>query len=261
MIPQIIHYCWFGNKSIPDEYLNYIETWRKFCPDFEIKKWDESNFDVHSNMYCKEAYDAGKWAFVSDYARLKIIYEYGGVYLDTDVEMIKDIRQLLKDGNGFIGFQNDIEVATGLGFAAEKRNKCVKSMLDVYEGRHFLLENGKFDLLPCPAANTYGMIKCGLNISEVRDSNVIMIENIKVYTEKYFNPYDVEKGKMNVTDCTYTIHHYGASWNDVKTLYIRKIKKIIPKYFLKRRTNKIAIENINKIRRCVESRTGHVAKL
>ncbi len=96
MIPKIIHYCWFGGKPLPDEVKKYMETWKKYCPYYEITEWNESNFDVNQNQYCREAYEAGKWAFVSDYARLKILYDYGGIYMDTDMEVCKAIRPLSK---------------------------------------------------------------------------------------------------------------------------------------------------------------------
>lgn len=108
MIPKIIHYCWFGGNPLPEQYKKYMESWKKYCSDYEIVEWNESNFDVTQNQYCYEAYQASKWAFVSDYARLKIIYENGGIYLDTDVELIKDVTPLVADGVGFIGFQNPI---------------------------------------------------------------------------------------------------------------------------------------------------------
>ena len=108
MIPKIIHYCWFGGNPLPEQYKKYMESWKEYCPDYEIVEWNENNFDVTKNQYCYEAYRASKWAFVSDYARLKIIYENGGIYLDTDVELIKDVTPLVADGVGFIGFQNPI---------------------------------------------------------------------------------------------------------------------------------------------------------
>ena len=131
MIPKIIHYCWFGGNSLPLNYQSYMESWKKNLPDYEIKCWNEDNFDVTQNLYCKEAYEHKKWAFVSDYARLKVIYDYGGIYLDTDVEVVKDLITLITNGVGYIGFQNSEEVNTGLGFAAAPHNLCIKSMLDI----------------------------------------------------------------------------------------------------------------------------------
>ena len=132
MIEKKIHYCWFGGNPLPELALKCIESWKKCCPDYEIIEWNGSNFDVTQNQYCREAYEAKKWAFVSDYARLKIIYDHGGIYLDTDVELLKPLTPFIQDGYGFIGFQNEEQVNTGLGFAAPQANCCVKQMLDAY---------------------------------------------------------------------------------------------------------------------------------
>lgn len=111
MIPKIIHYCWFGGKPLPDEVKYYISTWQKYCPDYEIKEWNESNFDVNQNQYCREAYETKKWAFVSDYARLKILYEYGGIYMDTDVEVCKPLDHLASYGF-WSGFESESQIQT-----------------------------------------------------------------------------------------------------------------------------------------------------
>ena len=244
MIPKVIHYCWFGNNPLPEKYLSYIETWRKFCPDYEIKEWNEKNFDVTSNDYCREAYAAGKWAFVSDYARLKIIYDNGGIYLDTDVEMIKDIRKLVKDGDGFIGFQNNEQITTGLGFSAEKGNECIKTMLDMYVNCHFKSENGKLNMLPCPARNTVALKKCGLKTGKKNMNNVQYLNGITVYPVDYFNPINFDTKKSNITNNTYCIHHYSSSWTSSKTNLIRKLKVICPDFLLNWRSNKISRKDI-----------------
>ena len=140
------------------------------------------------NQYCLETYNAKKWAFVSDYARLKIIYENGGVYLNTDVELLKDITPLISNGIDFIGFQNPIEVNTGLGFAAEPHNEVVKAMLCIYEKRHFVLSDGTYKTIPCPVANTLGLINCGLKVNQPWYTRIQMLNGIKVYPEEYFKP-------------------------------------------------------------------------
>lgn len=236
MIPKIIHYCWFGGNPLPDEYKGYIETWKKYCPDCEIKEWNESNFDVNQNMYCKEAYEAKKWAFVSDYARLKIIFEYGGIYLDTDVEVLKDLSSLISDGIGFIGFQNQEEVNTGLGFAAAANNVCIKQMLKVYESRSFNIYSGTFDLTPCPVANTAALKMCGLKTGKINSQEIQKLNGLNVYPIEYFNPIDPDTMKCAITENTYTIHRYSASWTSHKSKRIRKLKKIIPDYILHKRT-------------------------
>ena len=118
-IPKKIHYCWFGGKEIPDSLKRYMETWHRFCPDYEIIRWDESNYDITKNRYMREAYECLKWGFVPDYARLDIIYNEGGVYLDTDVELVSSLDRLLND-EMFCGFSCNFQIAMGLGFGAIK---------------------------------------------------------------------------------------------------------------------------------------------
>ena len=247
MIPKTIHYCWFGGKPLPEKYSEYIDSWRKFCPDFEIMQWDESNFDVNQNVYCKEAYESKQWAFVSDYARLSIIYHNGGIYLDTDVELIKSIEPLIKDGIGYIGFQNPMEVTTGLGFAAEANNICIQSMLQIYENRHFILEDGSFNKVPCPAANTVGLMKCGLKIGKKWSKSIQKLPGLKVYPQDYFNPLNSDTLKLKITPNTYTIHQYSASWISDSAKQKQKLKKIIPDIILNERVIRISKRDIKKI--------------
>ena len=140
-IPKVIHYCWFGGNEMPAAYKKYMESWKRYCPDYEIKLWNEQNFDFSDNLYARQAYEQKKWAFVSDYARLKIIYEFGGIYLDTDVEIIRPLDDLL-ELKGFLGFQDNKEIATGLGFGAEKGNPVIKAMLADYADAAFILPDG-----------------------------------------------------------------------------------------------------------------------
>ena len=143
MIPKVIHYCWFGGNPLPELALKCIESWKKFCPDYEIKEWNETNYDVRSCRYISEAYDAGKWAFVSDYARFDILYKYGGIYFDTDVELVSSIDDILQRGP-FMGTQkgNPIIVAPGLGIAAAEGMPIYKSILDFYKNKSFYYPDG-----------------------------------------------------------------------------------------------------------------------
>ena len=120
-IPKVLHYCWFGGAPKPKNIQNCIRSWKKYCPDYEIIEWNEQNFDVSQSLYTRQAYDARRWAFVADYARLKILYEQGGIYMDTDVELLRSLDDLLVYP-AFFGFQHNNEVATGLGFGAEARS-------------------------------------------------------------------------------------------------------------------------------------------
>ena len=247
MIPKKIHYCWFGRNPLPEQYKKYMASWKKFCPDYEIIEWNETNFDVTQNQYCHEAYLASKWAFVSDYARLKIIYENGGIYLDTDVELVKDITPLVTDGVGFIGFQNPIEATTGLGFAAAPHNVVVKAMLDIYENRNFVRPDGTYNVIPCPAANTVGLIHCGLKVGKPWCNQVQVLQDMRVYPEEYFNPLDNDTQRLSITENTYTIHQYAATWLGKKYSLRKKIKQWIPNIFLRWRTEKVAQKHLKEI--------------
>lgn len=244
MIPKIIHYCWFGGNPLPDEYKGYIETWKKFCPDYEIREWNESNFDVNQNTYCKEAYAAKKWAFVSDYARLKIIFENGGIYLDTDVEVLKDLSPLISDDIGFIGFQNQEEANTGLGFAAAPNNICIGKMLELYEKRHFNIGNEEYDLTPCPVVNTVALRMCGLKTGKINALRIQELSGLKVYPIEFFNPVDPDTMKCTITENTYTIHRYSASWTSSESKKMRKLKKFIPACILHKRTEYISKRDV-----------------
>ena len=248
-IPKIIHYCWFGGNPLPKAHQNYIDTWKKFCPDFEIREWNESNFHPEriENRYFQEAFQAKQWAFVSDYARLKILYEHGGVYLDTDVEVVRPLNPLLAEGEGFIGFQNPYEINTGLGFAAAPFCPVVKAMLDVYCNRRFLLEDGSYNRIPCPASNTMALLQLGMKNGKNHCEQIQRIKDIVVYPEDYFNPYNRDTCKLNVTENTYTIHHYAESWFSQKSKKKTLLKRVIPNWYLKRRVGRIAQSDLQKI--------------
>ena len=149
MIPKVIHYCWFGGNPMPKLAKKCIKSWKKYLPDYEIIEWNESNFDINCCNYVKEAYQEQKFAYVSDYARLKIIYDNGGIYLDIDVEIIKPLDDLLKY-DSFFGFENPEFIATGLGFGAVKHNKIVKQMMDEYGNNHYHIEGSEADNVSCP---------------------------------------------------------------------------------------------------------------
>jgi len=149
MIPKIIHYVWVGGGPLTPLAEKCIESWKKFCPDYEIKRWDETNFDINQNIYCKEAYESKKWAFVSDYIRAKVLYDFGGIYLDTDVELVKNIDVLLQN-DAFCGFENFRYVAYGLGFGSKKDNAVLSEMLEYYDRMEFLSEDGTLNQITCP---------------------------------------------------------------------------------------------------------------
>lgn len=224
MIPKVIHYCWFGNNPLPFEVKKCINSWKKICPDYEIRRWDETNFDVYQNDFIKSAYGSKAWAFVSDYARLKIVYDEGGIYLDTDVELKKSLDELRKN-EGFFAIQQEGHYCnTGLGFGAKKENEIVKTMLDLYDDLIYSEEN-KFSIA-CPYLNTKALEKYGYSYSD----DVIVIHNNLVLPPRFMDPIAPGKNKENLLcNDTVSIHHYSASWMDDKTVRRRKIIRIIGK--------------------------------
>ncbi|MDO4466480.1 MAG: glycosyltransferase [Bacillota bacterium] len=229
MIPKKIHYCWFGYGEKSKLMEKCIASWRKYFPDYEIIEWNESNFDIDQNDYCKEAYESKKWAFVSDYARLKIVYDEGGIYFDTDVEVLKNFSDLITD-YGYLCFENttnDVdkkEVNTGLGFAAEAGSTVIKKILDDYENIHFI-NDGEMDLIPCPVRNTKALQEIGL----IQDGKCQILNDIKVYPFEYFCGYDIANSHPVITDNTYTVHHYAGTWKDEGSLIVKiKYKIIVP---------------------------------
>lgn len=221
-IPKVIHYCWFGRGKMPSLAEKCIKSWQKYCPDYEIVCHTEDNFDVTENRYAKEAYKAGKWAFVSDYARLKIIYEQGGIYLDTDVELIKPIDDLLKTG-GFMGFDDNGIIATGLGFAAEKGNELVGAFLKDYDDIPFVLEDGGYDLTPCPDRNTKTALFLGMDLNKKEQTFM----GIRFLPEDYLCPMKYDTGKKIITKNTYSIHHFSASWTSATAKRTTFVKRLI----------------------------------
>lgn len=207
MIPKIIHYCWFGPGQISDKDKACLESWKKFCPDYEIKLWNEDNYDVNKNQYMSDAYREKKWSFVSDYARLDVVYQYGGVYLDTDVELIQNIDDLM-DNVMYCGFENDEYVAFGLGFGAEKGHPIIKEIMDVYETLSFYNPNGSLNLEPCPIYQSTVLKKHGIRM----DNTMQNIDGVLVLPSEYFCPINDGTGEMTITDNTRSIHHFSWSW-------------------------------------------------
>lgn len=221
-IPKVIHYCWFGRGDMPKLAEKCIKSWKKFCPDYEIVCWTEDNFDINENRYAREAYDAKKWAFVSDYVRLKVLYENGGIYLDTDVELIKPLDKLIEDG-GFMGFDDNGIVSTGLGFACEKGNELVGRLLKDYEDISFILPDGSYDLTPCPDRNTKTLAELGMDL-ENKDQ---IFMGIKMLPEDYLCPVKYYTGKKVITKNTYSIHHFCASWTSATAKRTTIAKRIL----------------------------------
>lgn len=208
MIPKTIHYCWFGREEMPELAKKSIESWRRYCPDYKIVQWNEENYDIKSSIdYVKEAYQNKAWSFVSDYVRLDIIYNNGGIYLDTDVELIKSLDSMLEQ-ECFLAMETSGYIATGLGFGAIKKSKAVEMMMDEYEGVHYVLANNIFDKTPCPTRNTRPFINVGFK----ERYEVQSLDMCNVYPPEYFCPLDYETKDYNLTKNTISIHHYNESW-------------------------------------------------
>lgn len=207
MIPRKIHYCWVGGKPLPEKFRRYIDSWRRFMPDAEIIEWNERNYDFTKNAYMAAAYHAQKWGFVPDYARLDIIYEHGGIYLDTDVEMVRSLDPLLQQ-EAFCGFEEKGHVNFGLAFAAVPGHPVIKRLRDSYDEQRFKNPDGSLNLTPSPALQTEALKRIGLHPD---DGKVQDVMGLRVYPRDYFAPQDFF-GNLHLTENTYTIHHYAATW-------------------------------------------------
>lgn len=239
MIPKIIHYCWFGGKPLPKLAQKCIASWKKFLPNYEIKRWDESNFDLNACAYVQEAYQAKKWAFVSDYARFAILYKYGGLYFDTDVEIIKPLDDLLARG-GFMGLEQDgpkAIVAPGLGLAATHGLDLYREILDIYHMRHFLNSDGSLNTTTVVTYTTEILRKHGLQDKP----GIQQVAGITIYPKEYFCPKDYVTGKLTVTPNTVAIHHYTASWFSKGTHLRMKLRYVLFNLLGEKLTNKLRI--------------------
>lgn len=220
-IPHIIHYCWFGGNSLGENELACIESWKKYLPGYEIRRWDENNFDISCCDYVREAYEAEKWAFVSDYARYRILYENGGLYFDTDVELIASIDDILSAGP-FMGFESDYgdlsspnvaaglltAVNPGLGQAAPAGLDLYKRVLDSYHADHFRRPDGTLDRTSVVFRTTRILEGLGLKMKPGRQ----IVAGVTIYPAEFFNPKSYLTGKITKTANTRSIHHFSMSW-------------------------------------------------
>lgn len=230
-IPKVIHYCWFGKGDLPNLAKKCIESWEKYCPEYKIIQWDESNFNINSNLYVKQAYEAKKYAFVSDYVRLYVLYNQGGIYMDTDVEVLKELDQFLEN-ESFSGFETNQTVTTGI-MGCKKNNEFFKYLLSYYDNKSFLNEDGSYDLTTNVTTITNYCTKKGLSLN----NKLQKIEGFKLYPSEYFSPKDHITGKINMTEKTYTIHHFSGSWlskkDKIKNRIIRAIGIKNAKYIVR----------------------------
>ena len=231
MIPKIIHYCWFGRNPLPDSAQKCIASWRKFLPDYEIKEWNEDNFDVNIIPYTQQAYEAKKYAFVSDYARFWILYHYGGLYFDTDVEVIRSFEDILERG-AFMGLEIDgtkrstrVAINPGLGLGAEAGMTIYLEILNGFANLDYYGSDGQ--------RNNYSMIPMVTDMflqeGMISNGKIQYLCGIYIYPQCFFNPYNSINGKLELTSETHSIHWYSATWMEPKSLRLVKLKRMIRK--------------------------------
>lgn len=230
MIPKIIHYCWFGRNPLPKSAKKCIASWKKYLPDYEIKEWNEDNFDVNIIPYTHDAYEAKKYAFVSDYARFWILYHFGGVYFDTDVEVIKPMSHLIEKG-AFMGWEkpgNDgiSSIAPGLGLTASKGQLLYKEILEGFEKLNYYKDNGERNTYTMIPMVTDMLLQKGLK----KDGSLQTIDSIVFYPSDFFCPMDAVTGKVDITTNTYTIHWYTMSWLPKTRQWRVKLMRYIRKF-------------------------------
>ncbi len=207
LIPKVIHYCWFGGNPIPENLQRCIDSWHEKCPDYEIIRWDESNYDLGKYAYTKQAHDAKKWGFIPDIARLELLYEYGGFYLDTDVELLKSLEEL-RYQPGFCGREAWGHVNFGGGSGSRKGLDIVGELLDFRKNVPFILPNGGYNLEASGYFETRPLMDKGLAIRDVTQR----VGELTVYASDFFHPYNYISGLENITSNTVSIHYFSGSW-------------------------------------------------
>ena len=223
MIPKVIHYCWFGHGKMPKLAERCISSWKKYCSDYEIKEWNEDNFDLDMYPYVREAYDNKKYAFVTDVVRLYALYTEGGIYMDTDVEVIKSLDRFLVH-NAFSGFQDVDSIPTGI-MASEKGGRWAKDNLTYYEGKHFVRSDGSLNL----QTNVDTIMELMKPYGFKFDNTYQNIDNyITFYPKEYFCPIE-HVNDIKLTDNTYTIHYFAGSWLPWREKIKKKIIRLLGK--------------------------------
>lgn len=234
MIPKKIHYCWFGGAPLPELALKCLESWKKFCPEYEIIQCNEQNFDVNSYAYTREAYGAKKWAFVSDVARLYALVHEGGVYMDTDVELLGSLDGLLKY-EGVSGFESGDRVSTGL-MACQQGQPLFLELLAEYDGVHFLQEDGAMDLTTNVERITRTCLKYGLR----QNNEFQIVRGCALFPSEYFCPKDPQTGVLTLTEKTLAIHHFDGSWLSAADKLTGKLRRKLQKVFSEKMAGHVA---------------------
>lgn len=227
IIPKKIHYCWFGGNPLPALAKRCIASWNEYLPDYELKRWDESNTDILSNPFIKEAYEAKKYAFVSDYIRLHALYLEGGIYMDTDVEVVKNLDRFLKH-RAFSGFESPELIHTGI-IGAVSGHPWIHLLLKSYDDKRFKQKDGGYDVTPNTVLITHLSLKQGLKLTNEKQS----FYGVNIYPKEVFCPKDSDDYCYEITDNTHTIHHFSGSWYSLKTRWlmlfrIHVVKRFVP---------------------------------
>ena len=227
MIPKVIHYCWFGGNPLPEEAKKCIKSWKKYCPEYKIIEWNESNYDYKKNEYTKTMYEQKKWAHLSDYVRLDVVYNNGGIYLDTDVEVLKPLDPLLSN-KAFMGVETGNLINTGLGFGAVKKHPTIRLNMDLYNCIDLkeVLEN--IEIINCPYITT-NLFK---NNGWIYDNKVLNILDTTIYPIEYFCPMNYKTGDVNITKNTFSIHKYNRSWGNKLDNQLFKMKQLYSQHRL-----------------------------
>lgn len=224
-IPKLIHYIWFGHGEKTDLIKNCIHSTFEKMSGWEIKEWTEDNYNVAACDYCQESYQYKKYAFASDYARFDILYRYGGVYLDTDVELLKRIPELFLEDEGFTGIESNNKIAPGLIFACKPGNAIVKEIIEMYQKDHFILPDGSMNTKTVVNRVTEIFSKHGFQTNGKEQ----IVEGFHIYPVEYFCAYDFVTGQFTITDKTVSIHHYTATWTDGKSKFKRGLQDTLRK--------------------------------
>ena len=222
MIPKVIHYCWFGGNPLPDFAKKCIASWKKYFPDYEIRQWNEENFDFSVCAYAAEAYQAKKWAFVSDYARFQILHDHGGLYFDTDVEVIRDFSDILEKG-AFMGCEDGGDCAPGLGLGALPGMPLYKEVLELYHNVHFINPDGSYNLRTVVEYMTEVLHQHGFQGAAQPEQ----VMDVTIYPPEYFCPMNPVDFELIITDKTHSIHHYAASWVSDFERFKNNIQRLI----------------------------------
>ena len=230
MIPKIIHYCWFGHNRKPALIKKCIESWKKFMPDWEIREWNEENYDVYKNQYIRNAYAQKKWAFVVDYARFDILNQFGGIFLDTDVELLRPIPEEILRNDAFTGFESPERVAPGLAYGTIPKQKILGKIMSVYEKKDFGKQiDGRMENI---VDIVTGILKDkGLTLN----GEFQIIDGLAVYPHDFFCCFNFETQDFEITERTVSIHHYSASWTSLSHRFHFKLIKAVARILGKER--------------------------